>query len=326
VPARLHDLLVTTGFEVVRADGSVPYEPALEIDLQIDGERVTGTVTNRSDQPIDDVAYVTSSWGRMIGDLAPGQTLAVDLDFGGFSQSSPSDQIYGFVGGSSGTEEGRRVATRRHVIDSLVGYAGWMAGGLTDVGATAGRGPYVIGWRSTDGPMPVSLAGVETRRVSNVVEVVPARPIPAGSSVTLGPESLSVSVETEGDAFVNVDGVVTLAQGSATWTLRLPLEASGLVADELTIMAAPIPSEIMNAEGFRGLWPAGFVLEIRDRDGEWRQLGSLQESAVFPIEEPADVLGSDGSLAVRVATEAADETGMGQNLFISARVRGEVAP
>jgi hypothetical protein len=29
---------------------------------------------------------------------------------------------------------------------------------------------------------------------------------------------------------------------------------------------------------------------------------------------------------VRVAPEAADETGMGQNLFISARVRGEVAP
>ena len=72
---------------------------------------------------------------RLIVEALVVRKMSIDegfLDFGGFSQSSPSDQIYGFVGGSSGTEEGRRVATRRHVIDSLVGYAGWLAGGLTD--------------------------------------------------------------------------------------------------------------------------------------------------------------------------------------------------
>jgi hypothetical protein len=317
---------VTTGFEVLRADGGIPYDRALEVDLHVDGERVTGTVTNRSDEPVADVAFVTSTWGRMIGDVQPGETLAVDLDFAGFSQSSASDQVYGFAGGSRGSEEQRRLATRRHVIDSLVGYAGWMPGSV-GLGAT-GRGPYVIGWRAMDAPVRVTLDGVETQHVSHVVEVVPTRPNPEpGAAVTLGPESLSVSVETEGDAFVNVDGVVTLAEGSATWTLRLPLASSGLAIGELEILAAPLPNEVTNADQFRGLWPAGFVLEIHDREGEWRRLGSLQESAVFAIDDPGNVVGEDGAVVVRVVTDAPDETGIGQqNLFVSARVRGEMAP
>ncbi len=148
-PARLRDLSIGAfGFAGVQASGLVEAEPALEVTwATVDGELV-GTVTNTSSTTVADVAYVSSAGGERIGDLAPGASLEFSPPTSNFNGSSASDQVYGFGGFDSSSEEQRLVSLRRQVIDALVGYGGWAG---MELSASFGRGPYIIGWRNGRG-------------------------------------------------------------------------------------------------------------------------------------------------------------------------------
>ena len=172
------------------------------------------------------------------------------------------------------------VTLRRQVIDSLVGYSSFGPVSV-DVGR---RGPYVIGWRDEAGPMPVSIDNLQAQVYRASVEVLSVRPALATGQVTILPHQMGVDViETEGDANAAGGGMMTLGEGSATWSIALPLEAAGIVPTEVEIIVGPDPSFVFSDPGgFGGFWPQGFTVEVQHpTTGEWTELGDLgQQSRV----------------------------------------------
>ena len=323
-PAYLRGLGVSVfGFEGVSAAGQVDHAPSLEVSWRTEGDELVGTVTNVGDAPLEDVAYISPSSGEMIGALEPGQSTEFELARMNLNGSAASEQVYGFGGFENQTEGQRRALVRRQVIDSLVGY-GAPAPGL-DLGPGQARGPYVIGWRDGDGPMPVTIEGLNARRSSVAVEVLSVRPMAVSGEMAISPAQMSVNVgEFEGNASSVGPGMVSVSDGAATFTIGLPLDAAGMEVTELELLAGADPGmAIMEQGGFGGFWPKGTVVELRDpATGAWRMLGDLSESTRIEVDEPAAAFGGTGVLTVRVSGPPVDPQFGETPVFLTARVSG----
>lgn len=321
-PARLSGLSISAfGFAGVQASAVVHADPALEVTWSVtDGERV-GTVTNLTDEPISDVAWISSTGGKRIGDLAPGGSMEFTLPSANFNGSSASDQVYGFGGFERQTESQRQMTQRRQVIDALVGYGGW--GGM-DPAMTTGRGPYVIGWRQAGGPLSIDVEGMVATRYESVVEVVSVQPGIGSGEVTVAPHRMSVAlIGTEGDVSQFDPTSVMIGAGSATFRIALPLEAVGLDPATLRIIVGPDASVFLPGNGgFGGFWPPGYVVEARNAvTGEWVELGDLSLQNSFDVADPAAMLGPYGLVDVRVT--GVEAPGFGQTqVLVSAEVTG----
>lgn len=326
-PARLWQLPIASGgFEYVRADGITDLEPSLEVAWSNEGTERGGTVTNHGDEPMLDVAYVATTGGTRIGDIGPGETARFTVPSMNANATSASDQIYGFGGFDSSDPERRRIAARRGVIDALVGLGSGMPPGGSDLGGLGGRGPYIIGWRAGEGPMPIVVDGADTQRYAETVEVVSIGSGLARGTVVIGPAQMGVGVVTDGAMTPVAPGMVALGAGSATFGIALPLEASGLTASEVEIMAVPDPSMLVGDAGdFAGAWPAGAILELRDaRSGEWTLLGDLGNASRFSVADPEAAIGPNGRIDVRLRADELDPNIGETSVIISARVEGVI--
>ena len=326
-PARLRQLPIASGgFEYVRADGIADVAPALEVAWSTEGTERGGTVTNLSDEPILDVAYVATTGGARIGDIGPGETVEFTVPPINVNATSASDQIYGFGGFDSSDPERRRIAARRGVIDALVGMGAGMPAGGSELAGLGGRGPYIIGWRAGEGPMPILVDGADTQRYAEVVEVVSIGSGMARGTVVIGPAQMGLGVVTDGAMTPVGPGMVALGTGSATFGIALPLEATALAPTDMEIIAVPDPSMLIGDSGdFGGAWPAGAVVELRDaRSGEWTVLGDLGDASRFSVDDPEAAIGPNGRIEVRVRADELDPN-IGENsVIMSARVEGVI--
>ncbi|MCA1587768.1 MAG: ABC transporter ATP-binding protein, partial [Chloroflexi bacterium] len=145
-PAQLRDLAIGVfGFEGVRADAVIDYEPALSVSWRRDEDgHLIGVVTNTGETSLTDVAYVSSSIGERIGDLAPGEEAEFELPRTNFNGSSASDQVYGF-GGFDPSDPDQRDLTSRTIHHRVAGGGGAVAGARRRARGAAvladGRGP-----------------------------------------------------------------------------------------------------------------------------------------------------------------------------------------
>lgn len=324
-PARLRGLSIGVfGFEGVRADAIVEHEPALSVSWSAEGGNLVGTVTNIGEEPLSDVAYISASGGTRIGDLEPGAT-AEFSPRRNLNGSSAADGVYGFGGFGGGDERERTTQLRRQVIDSLVGYGGFGPGIETGGGD---RGPYLIAWRTTPGPLPIEVDDSDAARLNHTVEVVAVRPAATSGEVTVEPGGMSVVIrDHEGDAGDAGPGMVAISDGAATFSIALPLEASDMAVSELEIIAGPDPSMVIMEQGeFNGaFWPAGYEIELRHPEtGEWTLLGDLSQQSRFEVEDPGSAIGPTGRIEVRVRAEGGNPNFGPNTVFVSARVRGVI--
>jgi hypothetical protein len=325
-PARLRGLSIGVfGFEGVRADALVEHEPMLAVAWsQDEGGDLLGTVTNVGDEPLSDVAYISGAGGTRVGDLEPGEEATFTLRRN-LNGSSASDGVYGFGGFGGDGERERTTLLRRQVIDSLVGYGGFMPG--MDLASDSGRGPYLIGWRATPGPLPIEVDGLQAQRLNHSVEVVSVRPQAASGELTVEPGRMSVTVhDREGDASDDGGGMIMINDGSAVFSIALPLELSSMAVDEVDIIAGPDPHMVISEEGgFGGFWPPGFSIELRHpTTGEWSLLGDLSETSRFTIDDPSAAVSSTGRIEVRVSAEGINANFGPNTVFVSARVHGVI--
>jgi hypothetical protein len=327
-PAHLRGLAIGVfGFEGVRADAIVAHRPALAVSW-VDGRGdIVGRVTNVSDEPISDVAFIGVSTGVRIGDLGPGQSAEFTVPRRNLNGSSASDQVYGFAGFGGRGEEQRTMLVRRQVIDALVGYGGWFPG--LEVSGMSGRGPFVIGWRTTPGPLEVSVDGGEPQRLGHTVEVIAVRPLTDTGDVTIGAARMSVIVrDLEGDASAaGMGGLVAMTEGAATFDIALPLEASGMAADQVDIIIGSDLSMVLDPRDFGGggFWADGFSAELRNpATGEWTPLGDLSQRTRFTIDDPAAAISPAGRIEVRVRAEGANPNFGPTTVVVSAEVSGVI--
>ncbi|HYI66020.1 MAG TPA: hypothetical protein VEW95_03765 [Candidatus Limnocylindrales bacterium] len=326
-PAHLRGLAIGVfGFEAVRADAIVEREPVLATSWRTEGSSLIGTVTNEGTLPVQDVAYVSGSGGDMIApELAPGESASFTVESTNFNGSSASDQVYGFGGFDSGSEAQRRILVRRQVIDALVGFGGFMRG--VDIGSSAARGPYVVGWRNEPGPVPVVVDDLDAQYYTHTVEVVSVRPTLGPGEVEVGPAQMSVAVlSTEGDASNGGPGTVLLGEGMVTYSVALPLDATDMDVSELEILVGPDPSMVLGDQGqFGGFWPEGFTLEVRDPvSGTWSVLGDISQRSAFEIDDPGTAISDTGRIELRI-TGVEQDPNFGQvTVFVSARAAGVI--
>lgn len=326
-PAHLRGLSIGVfGFEAVRADAIVERDPVLAVSWRNDDGALIGTVTNEGTLPVQDVAYVSSGGGDMIEtELAPGESVEFTIETTNFNGSTASDQVYGF-GGFDGANEGQRqILIRRQVIDAIVGFGGFKPG--AELGSGTSRGPYVIGWRDEAGPLPIAVDDLDAQRYSHTVEVLSVRPTLGPGEVEIGPAQMSVAVlSTEGDVGSGGPGTVILGEGSATYSIALPLDATDMDVSKLEILVGPDPSMVVAEQGqFGGFWQEGITLEARDpTSGEWTLLGDISRQSAFEIDDPGTAISGSGRIEVRLTGVAADPNFGQASVFVSARASGVI--
>jgi hypothetical protein len=326
-PAHLRGLSVGVfGFEAVRADAIVEREPVLSVSWRTEDGVLTGTVTNEGTLPVQDLAYVSSSGGDLIqAELGAGESAEFTVETTNFNGSSASDQVYGFGGFDTADEDQRQILIRRQVIDALVGFGGFMPG--IELGTSGSRGPYLIGWRDEPGPLPVLLDGLEAKRYAHSVEVISVRPTIGPGEARIPPSQMGVAiVSTEGDAGNAGPGTVLLGDGSATFSIALPLEAANMAVSELAILVGPDPSMVLADQGqVPGMWPQGFTLEVLDpTSGTWNLLGDISRQSSFEIDDPATAMSATGRIEVRISGVEQDPNFGQASVFVSARAAGVI--
>ena len=327
-PAHLRDLAIGVfGFEAVRADAIIDREPVLSVTWRGDGGELIGTVTNLGAESIQDIAYVSSSGGDLVDEeLAPGESTEFTVETTNFNGSSASDQVYGFGGFDEADPAQRQSLARRQVIDALVGFAGFMPG--AELTSSTSRGPYVIGWHDDPGPLPISVDELEAQRYAQSVEVISVRPTLGTGEVEIGAAQMGVAVlSTEGDTSSGGPGMVVLGDGSVTFSIALPLEATDMAVSELDILVGPDPSVVFGDQGgFGGFWPEGVTLEVRNPEsGEWTLVGDLSDRSSFEIDDPGTAMSDTGRIEVRV-TGVEQDPNFGQaTVFVSASATGVLA-
>jgi hypothetical protein len=327
-PAHLRGLAVGVfGFQAVRADAITGHTPGLEVTWRLGGGSLEGTVTNVGEELAEDVAVISAGGGERIGDLEPGESAEFTMTLRNFNGSSASEQIYGFGGWDTETEEQRRTVVRRQVIDSLVGHGGFPGANL-DAGGGIDRGPFVIGWRSVPGPVAVTVDGAEVRRYEQVVEAVSGRPVLGPGNVELDPGQLGVQlISAEGEAGQDGPGFVSLGNGEVVFAITLPLEASDLQPTALDIVVGPDAGTVIQEPGGFGMgfFPNGYLASVRDvASGEWIVLGELSRESRFTIDDPASVLSPTGRIEVRIVGGEVDPNFGRTGVFASAIVSGVI--
>ncbi|MCV0402925.1 MAG: hypothetical protein K5924_04330 [Chloroflexi bacterium] len=326
-PARLRNLAIGVfGFEAVRANAIVDHAASLSVSWRSEDGKLIGTVTNVGEETVEDVAFISSSGGDLVErELAPGATAEFSVEQTNFNGSSASDQVYGFGGFDNASEAQRRIIMRRQVIDALVGFGGFAPG--MEFGTGTVRGPFVIGWTDDAGPVPIVLDDVTAQEYAQTVEVVSVRPGVGSGEVVIRPAQMSVGlVETEGDAGSQGGGMVSLGEGSATFSIALPLEATEMAVSELEIIVGPDPSVVLSDPGgFGGFWPPGYTMEVRDPEtGAWTELGDISQKNRFEIDDPATAVSDAGRIEVRISGSEVDPNFGQVSVFVSAQARGVI--
>jgi hypothetical protein len=138
---------------------------------------------------------------------------------------------------------------------------------------------------------------------------------------------MSVAVlSTEGDATNGGPGTMILGDGSVTYSIALPLEATDMAVTELEILVGPDPSMVLgNQGGLGGFWPEGFTLEVRDPTSDaWTLLGDISQRSSFEIDDPGTAISATGRIEVRI-TGVEQNPNFGQSsVFVSARAAGVI--
>jgi len=146
--------------------------------------------------------------------------------------------------------------------------------------------------------------------------------------VEIGAAQMGVAVlSTEGDTSSGGPGMVVLGDGSVTFSIALPLEATDMAVSELDILVGPDPSMVFGDQGgFGGFWPEGVTLEVRNPEsGEWTLVGDLSDRSSFEIDDPGTAMSDTGRIEVRV-TGVEQDPNFGQaTVFVSARATGVLA-
>ena len=343
-PARVRGY--TVGFGVLRgfrAETALPV-PTFESDLALRDGRLQGTVTNTSDETVEDAAVVYGGSLAKLGDLPAGATARVDLQLGTNQafQSGISDRIFGpYTGGSS--ERDRKVITRRTVIDQLSQYSGRFS---TLIGAGGGQAPAIVGWESTS-PLSVDVGDDKAARVGQAVYLLPLS-VELGGQTTFPDELMSHSVVSseaaeafdQGSAYSLSRGVMVVDFGPVPFDgsfvpTRLALVLTqgdpSIVVAAPTTTTGPLPeTEQPDQDDPVGEEPGAFPvdgmpeLQLFDRaTGRWMEFAHLAPGQAISVAEPQRYVDSAGHFLVRFVDRQG--AGTGSTYFgLSAELQGSL--
>lgn len=290
------------------SDDLVPGE-LVRASIHIDGERLTGEVTNLADAPLRDVIMLQGANILRLGDLAPGETRAGELQ----RSARQQDQQFGAVPVSYliyGDELDRQnqlggqplspdLQQRVRLLDAMYSYGPSNRSGQ----------PLLLAW--TDA-RPLALAPFDTRadyQHSGLVAAAP-RVVVASDSVPLGPSWLAPRFEGNVVAacFGTLGAGLTLGEAPSVVGLSLPRDLYGLRPTDLALLTSA-----------DGPWPDDLVVELYD----WSERGWVAQSVAQrsqQVDRPERFLSDHGLLRVRLSSPRPGA--MNSCVYVNAQLTG----
>jgi hypothetical protein len=340
-PARVRDLAIGYGsMRTVRAEAAVP-APTISSDLRLEGDVVTGTITNTSDLPLDRPALVVGSNVQTFDSLPAGGSMPVHLQL--VSQpfgSGLSDKVVGvFFDGSVVGLDTQRITVRRAIVDQLTFDPAF---GTTF--QLPADGPVLLAW--SDRPvMDVQVEGQQPRFSSTVLYHLPLPLSITGDVVFRSDLIRSAVVQVDAPFFSKDPFSMSFGQGSLTAAYRPiafegTLDASHLAlamnqggdpgtgiepaAAEIAPTGPAQPLEPCTQQPCADL-PADYLpeVEVLDRTTSvWMALPHLSSGVTVALQDPARYVDPDsGTVWVRFQNARPDGIGFSFGIRIDGTVR-----
>ncbi|MBN1888284.1 MAG: hypothetical protein JW850_09850 [Thermoflexales bacterium] len=265
--------------QMFSADSLTPAGWEIEADLDFEGERLRGTLVNRTSETVLDAAIVYGSRFARIGELPPGQSVRIDHVLTNPSESAFPYFLYEHIwqqAGSAGPS--RELQVRQQVLENYYNQF--------KMSPQAPSQPTLIGWLRAS-PFDVQVSGVRWATQQTSLVISPLRVDYLAGSIHLPAGSVPVSLlGVYGDASTcgSSPSYVYLDMGTAILEFRLPAEAVRVTSLALVIKNdGPIPT-----------------VELYERDDEWVELEAPQ-SGPNAIANPDRFVLGDGTIRVRLS-------------------------
>jgi hypothetical protein len=343
-PARVRDLAVGFGsLRAIRAETAVEL-PLIEARLAVIDGRLSGTVRNTSEQPLEKAAVVLGSTVALLDDIAPGAVAVVDVDVSttGFLGQSLSDLLVGqafFRDPSGQGPETMRNYVRRSIIDQLTFDP--MFGTTNQLPA---EGPVILAWGTTH-VLDVRIEGQDPRRTGTVLYYLPT-PLEVRGRMTFRADLMRSTVVATDALFFSKDPYsLNFGRGSATISYRPVTFDGSLTVSRLVLnLAWPgdsgpggSPTEIEaldeipppcdpdeSVDCANAVFDGMPEIEVREvgQDGEWRRLPHLSSGLRYVLKDPARFVDpGSGSVLVRFVNEVSEGVGFPFSVELEGSVR-----
>ena len=340
-PAQVRDLGVGFGsLRTVRAETAVSV-PLVQAELRLDDGRLSGTVTNASDELLSKPAVVLGGTVAKLADLAPGASATVDVALQPIQMGQPlSDKIVGPVFFGEPNQAGpdaARLYARHTIVDQLsfdpnMGFTGQLPS----------DGPVILAWGDRE-LLPVEIEGAVPRRMGNILWFLPTEVAISGTT-TFRQDLLRSTVIASDAAFFSKEpfsmsfgrGTVELAYQPIAFdgtidpsqlAIGLNFGDPGFLVDPKPIEplpAIPPSCEEVQVEGcklpnFDGM-PEVELYDLTT--SSWKRLPHLEGGARFAVAEPARYIDTaTGTVLVRLINENSDGVGFSLDLSITGEVK-----
>lgn len=264
-------------------------EPALTLTVEQGKYRLQGTITNHSQNPIEDCALLVESQTVRIPDLAPGEPVSIDEEIQSGTFLMPYQLVEELVGDITlNAKDRREQERRREVLYGTVLYGGGSPGQTPQQPGTI----TLLGWLS-ESLQPVEVSDIPTAAHTTTLLVAHlAYDSGTGDKLVLPQRSIEWRHTGSGHAYSPYE----LYQDTVVeeFTFALPAAAQGRTVERLQV-------HILNTM----LEPAYFEVpevEILDvRSGDWEGLPFAQWGA-NEKQDPERYVDEQGQIVIRVDT------------------------
>lgn len=316
------------------------WSPRIDTELSVVDGGLSGTVTNSSGVPLEDVSVVYGDGVEKLGDMAASETKSVDL-----RARSGADLVETLFPYQSETEPDRvrALAARRAIVQHLIGaFMGDDFGSRFETRQAFQGGPVVLAWLS--GSTLEIDVGTEAERVGERLFLLPASAAIRGPVVFSGPlvQHSTVSLDALDGGEVS-SGMFSLHRGTITVEYR-PVGFDGTFEPSVLLLRVgrsavaqlsgseplmplpdeeqPDPDQPMASDPRPGVGPAEPRLQLFDRVlGTWVEFEPVTGSRTYRVDGPERYVDSSGAFRVRFVARDHNEY---VEFALSARLEGTV--
>jgi hypothetical protein len=287
------------------SEGSLLDFGEIETDLRLQGARIVGELTNRSNYDLKDAALIMNNRFARLGDLPRGQSASVELELA--NPSNPNNfgtpisyALYEKEISSANGPLPRQIEVRRSIVEALFERTPPFISARRSLSPNAyiSQSPVLIGWMD-QAPPEISLANTQPAQQTTALVVLPVNlSFPDKGLISLPPGLISgrlVEMPRDGgQCGTPGSAAVFIVRGEAQFEFALPSDVQDIAAETL----------ILTIFSDSGAFSPPQISILNPDTGAWVNLEGVNQGANL-IPNAAKFIDDAGVIKVTLATENA---------------------